>query len=233
MEVQGKYLQSVLEKAQEAFGKQNSGSAGLEASRTQLSELISKVSNECFTSTFPYLEKTYCSHNQEGHMAQINNFSMYSCLTSCQESQNGQEMHDTNMVLTAYYHGNLSLGTQEMEQIQSGWSEDLNGSKIFSQTGVKDSTQNTLPVSRGFGILSICKSEGNRNLEIHPRQNEEHNSYLDRADYERYVIQQRSLKNPSECEQPSATTQLDLNACDEYNVSKNGNGNDLNGFSWS
>ncbi|KAL5991978.1 hypothetical protein ACLOJK_012890 [Asimina triloba] len=50
IEAQGKYLQSVLEKAQETLGK-NLGSAGLEAAKVQLSELDSKVSTECLSSS--------------------------------------------------------------------------------------------------------------------------------------------------------------------------------------
>ncbi|KAI7736986.1 hypothetical protein M8C21_005399, partial [Ambrosia artemisiifolia] len=44
IEAQGKYLQAVLEKAQETVGRQNLSEVGLEASSLQLSELISKVS---------------------------------------------------------------------------------------------------------------------------------------------------------------------------------------------
>ncbi|KAF3957388.1 hypothetical protein CMV_017598 [Castanea mollissima] len=42
IEAQGKYLQSVLEKAQETLGRQNIGTVGLEAAKMQLSELVSK-----------------------------------------------------------------------------------------------------------------------------------------------------------------------------------------------
>ncbi|CAH1441765.1 unnamed protein product [Lactuca virosa] len=53
IEAQGKYLQSVLEKAQETLGSQNLGAVGLEAAKVQLSELVSKVSTHCLSSTFP------------------------------------------------------------------------------------------------------------------------------------------------------------------------------------
>ncbi|XP_020246410.1 myb-related protein 2-like [Asparagus officinalis] len=71
IEAQGKYLQSVLEKAQETLGKQNLGSAGLEAAKVQLSELVSKVSNECFSSAFPGVEEISSLHTLQPHQAQL------------------------------------------------------------------------------------------------------------------------------------------------------------------
>uniref|UniRef100_A0A5B7A3J2 MYB-CC type transcription factor LHEQLE-containing domain-containing protein n=2 Tax=Davidia involucrata TaxID=16924 RepID=A0A5B7A3J2_DAVIN len=47
IEAQGKYLQSILEKACKALSDQAAASAGLEAAREELSELAIKVSNDC------------------------------------------------------------------------------------------------------------------------------------------------------------------------------------------
>ena len=47
IEAQGKYLQSILEKACKALNDQAAATAGLEAAREELSELAIKVSNEC------------------------------------------------------------------------------------------------------------------------------------------------------------------------------------------
>ncbi|XVF84646.1 hypothetical protein PTKIN_Ptkin17bG0054100 [Pterospermum kingtungense] len=47
IEAQGKYLQSILEKACKALTDQAAASAGLEAAREELSELAIKVSNDC------------------------------------------------------------------------------------------------------------------------------------------------------------------------------------------
>eukprot|EP01018_Ginkgo_biloba_P015601 Gb_13931 [translate_table: standard] len=55
IEAQGKYLQSILEKARETLAGHNLGSVGLEATRAELSELASKVSNECLNSAFSAL----------------------------------------------------------------------------------------------------------------------------------------------------------------------------------
>ncbi|XAR48835.1 hypothetical protein NMG60_11031796 [Bertholletia excelsa] len=47
IEAQGKYLQSILEKACKALSDQAAATAGLEAAREELSELAIKVSNDC------------------------------------------------------------------------------------------------------------------------------------------------------------------------------------------
>ncbi|KAL9240136.1 hypothetical protein vseg_014391 [Gypsophila vaccaria] len=86
IEAQGKYLQGVLEKAQETLGKQNIGAVGLEATKHQLSELVSKVSDQCLNLAF-----TEIVEEQQGihpnHQTQqnnlLNNCSIESCLTSC------------------------------------------------------------------------------------------------------------------------------------------------------
>ncbi|CBI29923.3 unnamed protein product, partial [Vitis vinifera] len=57
IEAQGKYLQAVLEKAQETLGRQNLGAVGLEAAKVQLSELVSKVSTQCLHSAFSELKE--------------------------------------------------------------------------------------------------------------------------------------------------------------------------------
>jgi len=46
IEAQGKYLQAVLEQAQETLGKQNLGPANLEDAKIKISELVSQVSTE-------------------------------------------------------------------------------------------------------------------------------------------------------------------------------------------
>ncbi|CAJ2660185.1 unnamed protein product [Trifolium pratense] len=86
IEAQGKYLQSVLEKAQETLGRQNLGIVGLEAAKVQLSELVSKVSSQCLNSTFSEMKELqgFCPPN-DGSMDS-------SCLTSSDRSQKEQEI---------------------------------------------------------------------------------------------------------------------------------------------
>jgi len=87
IEAQGKYLQSVLEKAQETLGRQNLGIVGLEAAKVQLSELVSKVSSQCLNSTFSEMKELqgFCPQPNDGSMDS-------SCLTSSDRSQKEQEI---------------------------------------------------------------------------------------------------------------------------------------------
>lgn len=55
IEAQGKYLQSILEKAKEALAGHTGGSPGLEAAHAELTELASKVNNEPINSSFQSL----------------------------------------------------------------------------------------------------------------------------------------------------------------------------------
>eukprot|EP00249_Psilotum_nudum_P021688 c28206_g1_i4 orf=839-2068(+) len=53
IEAQGRYLQSILEKAQETLSGQTPTINGLEAARTELSELATQISKERFNSALP------------------------------------------------------------------------------------------------------------------------------------------------------------------------------------
>ncbi|KQK21879.1 myb-related protein 2 [Brachypodium distachyon] len=89
IEAQGKYLQSVLEKAHETLAKQNTGSASLENAKMQLSELVSKVSTECLHNAFTGFEEIQGS--QMLQTMQLGDGSVDSCLTAC-ESQRDQDI---------------------------------------------------------------------------------------------------------------------------------------------
>ncbi|KAJ0876766.1 putative transcription factor MYB-HB-like family [Helianthus annuus] len=84
IEAQGKYLQSVLEKAQQTLGRQNLGSVGLEAAKVQLSDLVSKVSTHCINSTL--INDVSMRTNQP------TDCSVDSCLTYGEGQQTEQEM---------------------------------------------------------------------------------------------------------------------------------------------
>ncbi|TKW36578.1 hypothetical protein SEVIR_2G449400v4 [Setaria viridis] len=89
IEAQGKYLQSVLEKAQEALAKQNVDldagvlGAAAAAETQQLSELISRAS------------ATKCAqheHLHHQHLGGVGDGSVDSCLTACEGSQRDHDM---------------------------------------------------------------------------------------------------------------------------------------------
>ncbi|KAJ8774180.1 hypothetical protein K2173_009611 [Erythroxylum novogranatense] len=91
IEAQGKYLQSILEKACKALNDQAIASAGLEAAREELSDLAIKVSNEyqeivpLDNLKMPSLSELAAAieSNSASHMpARIGDCSVESCLTS-------------------------------------------------------------------------------------------------------------------------------------------------------
>lgn len=103
IEAQGKYLQAVLEKAQETLGRQNLGAVGLEAAKLQLSELVSKVSSQCLNSAFSELKELQgLAPHQTQTNIQPNDCSMDSCLTSCEGSQKEQEIQNMGMNLRPF-----------------------------------------------------------------------------------------------------------------------------------
>ncbi|KAL5132015.1 Myb-related protein 2 [Glycine soja] len=94
IEAQGKYLQSVLEKAQETLGRQNLGVVGIEAAKVQLSELVSKVSSQCLNSAFTEPKDLQGFFPQQTQTNPPNDCSMDSCLTSSDRSQKEQEIQN-------------------------------------------------------------------------------------------------------------------------------------------
>ncbi|KAL1820946.1 hypothetical protein ACET3Z_015815 [Daucus carota] len=87
IEAQGKYLQTVVEKAQDTLGRQNLGTVGLEAAKVQLSELATNVSTtKCLNSAFPYPQ-----HKQA---SQPTDCLPQSCMPSYEIFQQHQENQD-------------------------------------------------------------------------------------------------------------------------------------------
>ncbi|XP_024972733.1 protein PHR1-LIKE 2-like [Cynara cardunculus var. scolymus] len=84
---QGKYLQSILEKACKALNDQTITTAGLEAAMEELSELAIKVANDCPLSVTPTPSLTQiATHTENEHppnsTARLMDHSIDSCLTS-------------------------------------------------------------------------------------------------------------------------------------------------------
>lgn len=99
IEAQGKYLQSVLEKAQETLGRQNLGTVGLEAAKVQLSELVSKLSTQCLNSAFAEMKELQGICPQQQTLLQTTqptDCSMDSCLTCDGSTQKDQDIHNTS-----------------------------------------------------------------------------------------------------------------------------------------
>ncbi|KAG6758056.1 hypothetical protein POTOM_038390 [Populus tomentosa] len=109
IEAQGKYLQSVLKKAQETLAGYNSYSMGVEVAKAELSLLVSMANSGCPSSSISDLTETGGSSLRGMERTQMRSAlcSMESSLTSSESSgrkedmQRKNEIHDTDKSNTA------------------------------------------------------------------------------------------------------------------------------------
>ncbi|KAG5237279.1 myb family transcription factor [Salix suchowensis] len=109
IEAQGKYLQSVLKKAQETLAGYNSYSIGVELAKAELSRLVSMANSGCPSSSISELTETGGSSLRDMERTQMRSAvcSMESSLTSSESSgrkgdmQQKNEIHDTYKSYTA------------------------------------------------------------------------------------------------------------------------------------
>ncbi|URD85563.1 Myb transcription factor [Musa troglodytarum] len=149
IEAQGKYLQSVLEKAQETLGKQSLGTPGLEAAKVHLSQLVFKVSNECFSNAFTGLEEIPALNTLQVHPPQLADFTVESCLTSSEGSQKDLGMANFRTSLRAYMYENTRL-----QGSQSDWC-CLNEHKTFPSSMFGDSERTCFKVQDFVSPLPV------------------------------------------------------------------------------
>ncbi|MCH87271.1 myb family transcription factor APL, partial [Trifolium medium] len=93
IEAQGKYLQSVLTKAQEALCRHNSSPIGIRLTKDELSQLVTMVNNACPSSPFSELTETRGISLNCGKRKQNNETmcSLESSLTSSESSERKEE----------------------------------------------------------------------------------------------------------------------------------------------
>ncbi|XP_024015764.1 myb-related protein 2 isoform X2 [Eutrema salsugineum] len=226
IEAQGKYLQSVLEKAQETLGRQNLGAAGLEAAKVQISELVSKVSADYPNSSLlepKELQNLLCAqHMQTSYRPDC---SLDSCLTSSEgaHEKNPKTLESNRSVGLRTYLGD-STSEQKVineeplfQRMELTWTQGLRGNPYLS-TMVSDAEQRISysERSRSPGRLSIgVGMHGHRGH--HQQGNNE-------------------CKDESEdhkLETRSKTTELDLNTNVENYCTTHPKQFDLNGLSWN
>ncbi|CAL9040777.1 unnamed protein product [Musa banksii] len=206
IEAQGRYLQLVLEKAQERLEKQSLGSVGLEVAKVQLSELVTKVSGECFGNSFLGVEEIPVLHMSQLTPAHFADYSVDSCLTS-DRSQKEQDTHDTTIGIRACHKDLPScmkqFGEDKLEQTQHAWCGDLNEQKIFSS------------------VPEVQRKENNEDrLLEHPSSN-------------RSVVRQETKKQSDGFGLSCLTTELELKIHEDDEGASGCKQFELNGFSWN
>ncbi|CAD5180055.1 unnamed protein product [Musa acuminata subsp. malaccensis] len=244
IEAQGKYLQSVLEKAQETLGKQNLGSAGLEVAKFQLSELVSKVSGECFSDPFPGLEENPRLHMFQLNPAQLADCSVDSCLTSSEGSQKEQDTHAAIMGLRVS-HQDFPLYVKQfgehtrLEQTQNAWHGDLSKQTTFTSSILRDSQRASFPIQRDLNIIqaSVKPQREIRDSgtvpEARKKDRDDEDMFLEHTSSKRAAVKQESRKQTDGFELPCLTTDLELKIHEGSEGASSCKKFDLNGFSWN
>ncbi|KAJ1440692.1 SANT/Myb domain [Sesbania bispinosa] len=240
IEAQGKYLQSVLEKAHETLGRQNLGMVGHEAAKVQLSELVSKVSTQCLNSAFSELKELQGLQTQNN---QPTDCSMDSCLTSCDGSQKEQDIQNGRMMLRPF---NCHTFMEQKEVIETP-NPNLQNSDLKWCDPVKKNTFLT-PLSKNPETRSyvVERSPSNLSMSIGLEGQTENGSSM----YPEKIITGRQTdgefqhttesmkpmtgKGSQDYRFPSyfASTKLDLRT-EDNGAAGSCKQLDLNGFSWS
>lgn len=235
IEAQGKYLQSVLEKAQETLGRQNLGTVGLEAAKVQLSELVSKVSTQCLNSAFTELKEVQglCPQNQP------TDCSMDSCLTSCEGSKKDQEIQNSSGMGIRAYNSRVLLESKEIAEETMLHQKENN---MFVSTLSKNVEQRMFPSETRSGDLSMSigiqreKWNGsNCNSEERFKGRNTDDSFLDHTNSRADSVKVDQTQKVSQAYRsvPYFAAKLDLNSHEDTDASSSCKQFDLNGFSWS
>ncbi|KDP20269.1 hypothetical protein JCGZ_06855 [Jatropha curcas] len=242
IEAQGKYLQAVLEKAQETLGRQNLGTMGLEAAKVQLSELVSKVSTQCLNSAFSELKELQGLCPQQTQTTPPTDCSVDSCLTSCEGSQKEQEIHNTGMGLRPY-NGSALLESKDMaeehmlHQTELKWGED---NKMFLSPMGNNAERRIFSSERSSSDLSM--RVGLQGESRNPCSGFSEGRYKERNDDDKFPDQTKKTADSVKLQNenispgyrlPYFATKLDLNTHDEIDAASTCKQLDLNGFSWN
>ena len=235
IEAQGKYLQAVLEKAQDTLGRQNLGTVGLEAAKVQLSELVSKVSNQCLNSAFSDLKDLQGLCPQQTLATPPTDCSMDSCLTSCEGSQKEQEIHNNGICLRPYSSNSfLEQRDQIAEdplipQTEKSF-EDIKENKMFLSSIGKDAERRMFFADRSSSDLSMSvglqgeKGNGSNNNRFSEGKFKGRNEdFLDQENKRADTVNRL----------PYFATKLDLNVHGQNDTASSCKQFDLNGLSWS
>ncbi|KAF5735250.1 Homeodomain-like superfamily protein isoform 2 [Tripterygium wilfordii] len=244
IEAQGKYLQAVLEKAQETLGRQNLGPVGLEAAKVQISQLVSKVSNQCLNSAFPDLKELQGLCPQPTQATQPTDCSLDSCLTSCDKSLKDQETHHSGMGLRPYNGGILFEHREITEepmlpQAELKWGEDPKENQMFLSPMSNDTERRMFSTERSSSDLSMSVglhvargNDSNGLPEGRFKGTNQGDNFMDQTNRRKDSAAKLVNEKVSQGYQlPYLSTKLDLNAHHENDVASNCKQFDLNGFS--
>ncbi|KQK05686.1 hypothetical protein BRADI_2g21880v3 [Brachypodium distachyon] len=233
IEAQGKYLQSVLEQAQESLGKQNLGPANLEDAKIKISELVSQVSNECFSNAVTDIKESSRMHRLEPRQIQFVESSTNNCLTAAEGYINEHRLHshgvlkaydDSSILYRKQSHGheyqfplNRSLSERRMGHLHNV--KEYHKAELGSESDTEIQQEYITP-QKNVGGSTTSSASGTKEGDIKKL-------YLEEPSCKR-----RAMDYPS-FERPNSGKKLDLNTHNTDDSDQGFRHFDLNGFSWS
>lgn len=141
IEAQGKYLQSVLKKAQETLAGYNSSSVGVELVKAELSQLVSMVDTGCPSSSLSELTEIGGSRLKDEKRKPISGTgcSLESSLTSSESSGRKEEKQPKNENGKTNKHTSMASSSMEIhpgdtEAWKSGSENQASGRKRSGST---------------------------------------------------------------------------------------------------
>ncbi|XWS64635.1 hypothetical protein CRYUN_Cryun05aG0019900 [Craigia yunnanensis] len=237
IEAQGKYLQAVLEKAQETLGRQNLGTVGLDAAKFQLSELVSKVSNQCLNSAFSDLKDLQGLCPQQTQATPPTDCSMDSCLTSCEGSQKEQEIHNNGICLRPYSSSSLLEKRDQiaedplLPQTEKSF-EDIKENKMFLSSIGKDAERRMFFADRSSSVLSMSVGLQGEKGNVNKNSSFSEGNFKGRNEEDSF-LHQGNKRADTVNRLPYFAIKLDLNVHEENDAASSCKQFDLNGLSWS
>ncbi|KAK1367369.1 myb-related protein 2 [Heracleum sosnowskyi] len=210
MEAQGKYLQAVLERAQDTITKQNLGEVGLEATMVQLSEPVSKVSKKCIAST-----KHVSSFCQQQNQSNLDG-SLDSCSTSCGGSQRNQDTHNNVMHSTNLVFAPMNRSETDYDTRNKAFDVELQAIDL------------SMSIQRGK------RNEDNSYVHEGFQKTNHGPSFLDRVTKrtDSAKAKQENDDTMQELQLSCFMPKLDLNIHDDIDATSRCKQFDLNGFNW-
>ncbi|KAG9130987.1 hypothetical protein Leryth_006753 [Lithospermum erythrorhizon] len=243
IEAQGKYLQAVLEKAQDTLGTQNLGAIGIEAAKVQISELVSKVSTQCLNSALLGIKEHSGLCPQQPQTIQPGDCSIDSCLSSCEGSLKDQEMHNNHLVLSPLIFKapmdtkDIIDSEQRLQHTALRWCGETKEKMNFLTTRDNNSNKyypaehNDLSMSiglRGGEWNGSSSCPDGRFTETDPTA-KLYDIAAERVNSAKFDRQ----KSNRDIKLPCLESRLDLNNDDQTDVALRHKQLDLNGFSWN
>ncbi|XVF31223.1 hypothetical protein REPUB_Repub16aG0127200 [Reevesia pubescens] len=230
IEAQGKYLQAVLEKAQETLRRQNLGTVGLEVAKVQLSELVSKVSNQCLNSALSDLKDLQGLGPQQTQATPPTDCSMDSCLTSCEGSQKEQEIHNNAMCFQI-------SEDQLLPQTEFKSFEDIKENKMFLISSIGKDAERRMFFSDRSSNDNLSMSVGLQGEKGYGSSNNKNNSFSEEKfrgrNEENIFLEQGNKRVETVNRLPYFSTKLDLNVHEDIDAASSCKQFDLNGLSWN